>query len=278
MKKLNLNNIFSQLTLFVILSLFLVIILFPLYYLVVNASLPNSQADNPNLILLPNKYLFENFKNSINSDFYKGLVTSILAILMTNFFRIILYTLGVFGIWFASKKFKKAYLVIFVIISMIPEITTYSSLARILNANFTITKAPIFSLISNQFFSFFNFYYLYKSINLVSIEKIRLAKIDNLSVFATFQLVFLPKLKMSYYLIIIFSSIQVWNDFLWPIYIFSFRDNQTISTWFHFAGGTEFGFLQNVQAAGALFAIIVPLFVYILFSPLINKTSGKNFS
>lgn len=275
-KKINFNSIVLQIFLLIIIAFLLLIFLFPLYYLFVASSLSNSEADNQNFKLVIEKNLINNFLNSINESFYKGLLTSFLTVLSTNFFRLTLYTLGVFGLWFASKKFKNLFYLIFIVVSMIPEVVTYVGLAKLLNQNSTISNAPVFSLITNQFFSFFNFFYLYKSIKSVPIQKTRIAKIDNLNFFQIFKLVFFPKLKVAYFLIIIFSTIQVWNDFLWPIYIFANKDNQTISTWFSFTGQTENGFYQNVQAAGSLFATIVPIVIYLAFSPIINKNTSKS--
>lgn len=261
-----------------LLSCVLVLFLFPLYYLIVSASLPTAKQDNPDASLKISGYFFQNFKQSIDKNFWNGLGNSLGTIILVNFFRLTLYTLGIFGIWWASKKAKIIFLSIFVIVSMIPEVTTYIGLAKLLNANNIVDKSPIFSLVINQIFSFFSFYFLYKSIETVSQDKLQLAKIDNLSTFSQFKLIFFPQLKMGYYLIIIFSSIQAWNDYLWPHFIFAFRDQATISIWFSYTGQNPQGTFQNIQAAGSLFAVLVPLTIYLIFSPFINKVNSKSFS
>lgn len=276
--KWNYSGIVGQIFLWALLSCVLVLFLFPLYYLIVSASLPIAKQDNPDASLKISGYFFQNLKQSIDKNFWNGLGNSLGTIILVNFFRLTLYTLGIFGIWWASKKAKIIFLSIFVIVSMIPEVTTYIGLAKLLNANNIVDKSPIFSLVINQIFSFFSFYYLYKSIETVSQDKLQLAKIDNLSVLSRFKLIFFPQLKMGYYLIIIFSSIQAWNDYLWPHFIFAFRDQATISIWFSYTGQNPQGTFQNIQAAGSLFAVLVPLTIYLIFSPFINKVNSKSFS
>lgn len=276
--KWNYSGILGQIFLWALLSCVLVLFLFPLYYLIVSASLPIAKQDNPDASLKISGYFFQNFKQSIDKNFWNGLGNSLGTIILVNFFRLTLYTLGIFGIWWASKKAKIIFLSIFVIVSMIPEVTTYIGLAKLLNANNIVDKSPIFSLVINQIFSFFSFYFLYKSIETVSQDKLQLAKIDNLSTFSRFKLIFFPQLKMGYYLIIIFSSIQAWNDYLWPHFIFAFRDQATISIWFSYTGQNPQGTFQNIQAAGSLFAVLVPLTIYLIFSPFINKVNSKSFS
>lgn len=276
--KWNYSGILGQIFLWALLSCVLVLFLFPLYYLIVSASLPTAKQDNPDASLKISGYFFQNFKQSIDKNFWNGFGNSLGTIILVNFFRLTLYTLGIFGIWWASKKAKIIFLSIFVIVSMIPEVTTYIGLAKLLNANNIVDKSPIFSLVINQIFSFFSFYFLYKSIETVSQDKLQLAKIDNLPTFSRFKLIFFPQLKMGYYLIIIFSSIQAWNDYLWPHFIFAFRDQATISIWFSYTGQNPQGTFQNIQAAGSLFAVLVPLTIYLIFSPFINKVNSKSFS
>ncbi|MEG7280104.1 hypothetical protein V6B68_01400 [Mesomycoplasma ovipneumoniae str. Black Butte] len=156
--KFNLNSFFLQFLLFSFLIIVLIFFLFPLYYLIVNASLPNELQDNPNLTLKIGSNLLENFKNSINDNFWIGITTSILVIMLINFFRILLYSLASFGLWMAKKRLKLTFISLFVAISFIPEISTYIPLARILNSNQLVTNSPVFALTVNQIFSFLTFF------------------------------------------------------------------------------------------------------------------------
>ncbi|MBG0731090.1 carbohydrate ABC transporter permease [Mycoplasma sp. 'Moose RK'] len=274
--KINFQSLILQFLLFLALSFVLIIVLFPLYYLILNASLPDELQDNPNSTLKISGFLWKNFLNSINENFWNGLKTSFLVILLINVIRLILYSMASLGLWIATKRVKLVFISLFVLLSFVPEISIYVPLAQILNKGRLITNFPVFSLISNQIFSFFNFFYLYKSVTSVKKRKLFLAKVDNLSIFSKIRLVIFPKVRIAYYLMIIFTTIQCWNDFLWPSYILANRSFQTISTWFQYSGQTSLGFLQNVQAAGALFAVVVPLFFYLIFSRFINNATAKN--
>ncbi|CNR99813.1 Uncharacterised protein [Salmonella enterica subsp. enterica serovar Typhimurium str. DT104] len=55
--KINFKNSFIQLFLMFLLIFLLMIFLFPLYYLILNASLPDELQDNPNLSLKLDSYL-----------------------------------------------------------------------------------------------------------------------------------------------------------------------------------------------------------------------------
>ncbi|QJB71467.1 ABC transporter permease subunit [Mycoplasma sp. 1654_15] len=256
----------------------IILVLFPIYFLIVQASLSNSETLSTNVYLTPKDSLWTNIKEVLDDLFLNGFKNSMLSVLLINFLRLSLYTLASFGLMKLSKLSKKIFYLFFIFVSLTPEISLYMGYKILLYKSNILNNSVIFPLIINQIFSFFLFMYLYKILSSVPENKIKLMKIDNLNLLQRFFYVYLKYLKMPYFLIIIFSSIQAWNDYLWPTFILNASKEQTISTWFTFAGSKDQSAnFYNLKAAASLVAVIIPLLTYLICSPFVNKQISKGF-
>ncbi|AEC45860.1 ABC transporter permease subunit [Mesomycoplasma hyorhinis] len=263
---------------YALISFVIILILFPIYFLIVQASLNNSEALSNNVFLAPKDSLWTNIKEVMDQLFLNGFKNSMLSVLLINFLRISLYSLASFGLVKVSKFSKKVFYLLFIFVSLTPEISLYMGYKILLYKSNILESNVIFPLIINQIFSFFLLMYLYKILSSVPQNKIKLMTIDNLNMFQRFVYVYLKYLKMPYFLIIIFSSIQAWNDFLWPTYILTSSSEQTISIWFQFSGSRDASAnFYNLKAAASFIALIIPLCTYLIFSPFVNKQISKSF-
>ncbi|QJR44133.1 glycerol transporter subunit C [Mycoplasma miroungirhinis] len=257
-----------------ILIIFAIIILFPLYYLLLIALKNDIDIDNNVITISIKKPTLSSFQNVWNKELLKAFGITVSAIFSLLILRIVVYSLAIAGLIKLKKKSIQNFIIYFLIaISVIPEFVLYSALKYNLNT-WNLTNKYWLSLITNGIFSFFIFSYTFKVALNVSQTKGRLALNDNLKWYEKIFYVYFSDLKLSYLLLIIFTTIQVWNDFLWPLYLFRGSSDKNISQWFLFPVPKGYTNIHNnIIAAGSFIASVIPLSIYLVFSKWVNKST-----
>ncbi|MBY7704196.1 hypothetical protein JIY74_28535 [Vibrio harveyi] len=106
-----------------------------------------------------------------------------------------------------NQRYQKIFLYFFLIISLIPEFSIYLSLKTVLIK--TGMRDLMFSYVTNSLFSFFNFTYMFNIAKTVYENKHKVMKNDNLKLYEKLFYVCLPKMKLGYLLLVVFSFISV---------------------------------------------------------------------
>ncbi|QMT98740.1 carbohydrate ABC transporter permease [Mycoplasma tullyi] len=260
----------------------IIIVLFPLYYLIVLSLTSRTQITSGVTKLLPDGFNYQNYQGLINKEFGLAFLLTFLSVLILIALKLSSTLLAAFGLNKISSKFRKALFIFFLITSFIPEISIYLYLFSTLN-EFGIININSLSFVLGLpiLFSFFMLMLFYSTINKEYEAKKNLMKIDRITPMQAFWSVYLPKLKVPIYLLIIFTTIEAWNSFLWPQLILSgrvYQDNMpinTISTWFLKLGFVDRLDLINIRAAGAFISTLIPLSIYIIWSRIINRRMYK---
>ncbi|MCU4117201.1 glycerol transporter subunit C [Mycoplasma zalophi] len=257
-----------------VLIFFGIIILFPLYYLLLTALKNDIDIQNDVVSITIKTPTLNSFQNVWNKELLKAFTITISAIFCLLIIRVVVYSLAIAGLIKLKKKSIQNFVIYFlIIVSVIPEFVLYSALKYNLNT-WKLTDKYWLSLISNGVFSFFIFSYTFKVALNVSQTKGRLAINDNLRWYEKIFYVYFSDLKLSYLLLIIFTIIQVWNDYLWPMYLFRNTEDKNISQWFLAPVTTEYkNIYNNIIAAGSFIASAIPLSIYFIFSKWINKST-----
>ncbi|OYD26620.1 glycerol ABC transporter membrane protein [Mycoplasma testudineum] len=254
-----------------ILVFVLVIVLFPLYFLLVTSLMSTDFLTRGKISLIPDAANFENYSSIVNQDFWEATSYSIATLVTVLSIRIVTYILAGYAMSKASKSLRTTVFIFFIIISLVPEFTIYLPLKQLLNSYNLLETSIVFSLTTTSFFSFFLLLYVYKAFKNIDKNKLDQSKIDNLRLRHKIWYVFLPNLKVPIFLIILFTTVQSWNEYLWPLYVLNGIDKQTISLWFKNLGQTGFSSLINIQAAGSVISLSITLVAYLVFSPWINR-------
>ncbi|WP_237077106.1 glycerol transporter subunit C [Mycoplasma phocoenae] len=232
----------------------------------------NSTSASVTETLLIKEWNFDVFISLFNKKLLSSFLLTISSSILLVIIRIIVYSLAITGlIKIKSLRFKNYFVYFLLLISLIPEYVLYSSLKLELN-NWNLTSYSWFSMITNGFVSFFIFAYTYKIAQNISDAKSRLIKIDNIKWYEKVMYVYLPELKLSYLLLIIFTTTSVWNDYLWPKYLLSSSGKTNITLWFLYPRTNDVP-LPNMIAAGAIISMLIPLSTYLSFSKFINKST-----
>ncbi|WP_027121954.1 ABC transporter permease subunit [[Mycoplasma] imitans] len=275
-------KIFKNIIFTLIIVALIIIVLFPLYYLIVLSLTSNNQITSGITRLLPDGFHYRNYSGLINEQFALSFLLTFLSVLILIVLKLTATLLAAFGLNKVTDKFRKILFLFFLITSFIPEISIYLYLFSTLNQfRFISTNSLAFVLGLPILFSFFMLMLFYNAINKEYQLRRNLMRIDRIKPLQAFWYVYLPKLKVPIYLLIIFTTIEAWNSFLWPQLILSGRvyENNTpintISTWFLKLGFVDRLDLINVRAAGAFISTLIPLSIYIICSRIINKRMYK---
>ncbi|MDC4182626.1 ABC transporter permease subunit [Mycoplasma bradburyae] len=275
-------KIFKHIVFAIIIVILILLVLFPLYYLIVLSFTSNDQILKNIASLLPDGFHYENYKGLIDREFWYSFLLTFLSVLILIVLKLGSTLLAAFGLNKVSLSLRKILFIFFLITSFIPEISIYLYLFRTLNEARIINNDSLaFVLSLTMLFSFFMLMLFYSAINKEYENKKNVMRIDRINGFQAFFHIYLPKLKVPIYLLIIFTTIEGWNSFLWPQLILSgrvYNDSMpinTISTWFIKLGMIDMLDLINVRAAGAFISTLIPLSIYFVCSRIINKRMYK---
>ncbi|MBN3534544.1 carbohydrate ABC transporter permease [Mycoplasma procyoni] len=266
------KTIFKETLKYIALVSCLFFILFPLYILLAYSLKDTNSVASGDYSIHISRWDFSNYNFFATSDFWRALGLSFSAILIFNLIRITIYTTFGAAYYLANAKIKKILLISLFIITSTPEFGLFLALKSILINLNLIQTASYFNLAVNSIFSFYLCFQLAKEIENTNKNKLVLAKLDNLNIWNRIYYIYWTNLKGVYLIIIIFSSIAVWNDYLWANFVLSGTQNKTIAIWFRELGPTPSGGnFQNIQSAGAFISILFPLGIYAIFSKKITK-------
>ncbi|CBV66997.1 Glycerol transporter subunit C [Mycoplasma leachii 99/014/6] len=236
--------------------------------MLLQALLYNSSIIENKTYIFIKEWNWSNFLKAFQSNFLAAFGWTILFSTILISIRIIVYTLAIIGLLKMKPVYQKVFLYFFIIISLIPEFSIFLSLKTVL-LQINLYTTPI-AYVTNAIFSFFNFTYIFNLAKSIETEKSKVMINDNLKWHDKLFYVYLPKMKLGYFLLIIFSFISVWNDYLWPQFILS-NTYTNITIWYQTLGREQEASLINVQAAGAMISILVPLIIYMSFSKKIGR-------
>ncbi|QJR44258.1 carbohydrate ABC transporter permease [Mycoplasma miroungirhinis] len=264
-----LKKIVWEILKFLLIGILVVVILFPVYYLFVISLKTRLSISEDKASILIEEWQWSNFFNVIALDFWKALGFTLIVAVILILLRIFIFSFAVIGLLKLNDKWQKIFLYFFLIISLIPEFTIYLSLLQFL-VGLKIHKT-FFALTTNSLFSFFLFTYIFNTAKAIHKNKNKLIINDHLKWHHKLIYVYFPKLKLAFLLLIIFSFLTAWNDYLWPTYILNNREEKNITLWFIGLNSINEESTPNLAAAGAFISILVPLCVYWVFSTKIRK-------
>lgn len=268
--------LFINLLKYITIILVLILILFPVYYLIIISFMSNDfvLTDNPSFV--SDGFNIENYLGIFDYKFWNAVLLTFNNIVIVLIIKLFILFFGAYGLFLLNEKLKIIFFSFFLFISIIPEASIYFNLLRLRNEIFIMNQSVVFTLSVTSFFSFFSLTYFYNTFQQISQKEKNIIYIDKLNWYEKFIYGYFPKLKLPFLLTIIFTTIEVWNSFLWPSIILSGRTDQNINIWYsdlgHLEGG---GQLLNIVSAGAVVSLVIPLGIYLIFSKFINRSMYK---
>jgi len=213
-----------------LLAAFLLGSAFPLYWSFVIGSVTRHRAIQSPPPLVPGGYFFENAARVFDRiDFWSALLNSIIISGISAASVVLFSTLA--GYSFAKLRFRGSNAgMIFVVATLaVPtQLALVPMLKQFSNLGLTGTHAAvILPWVVTAFGVFFMRQYL---VDAIPDELIDAARVDGASMIRTFWTVAIPAARPAMAILGLFTFMQVWTDFMWPLIVLQGSDVQTLQT------------------------------------------------
>lgn len=247
---------------YLVLTLFCIILLFPIANAVVSSFKTNAEINR--VALFPSSFSFANYAKVVKTPIvWTGFLNSAIVVLSTMALSVVLASFAGYGIARRTEKRFTAFYFLFLSAMMIPTAANMSALYDLVRKLglldtrlgliliYTAGAMPMGVMLYTGFL---------KSIPKELDES---ATIDGCSYMQRFFVVILPLLKPIIVTQIITSCISVWNDFFTPLLLIRSAEKKTISVAIYAFSG------ENFSDWGAIFALLVlamipPVLLFIL--------------
>lgn len=261
---MNAKNTVKKAVIYVILSIWAVIILFPFFWMLLTSiksygsynaeRIPKFYATNPT---------FENYINAFTAvPLAKYFVNTIIFTVITTGLMMVVVILAAYA--FARMNFRGKNLVftLFLALMMIPtELVVITNFVTITNLNLRNTFT---GLILPSVTSVFYIYLLKENFEMIPIELYKAAKVDGTSDFRYLMKVMIPIAQPTIVTIMILKVIECWNSFVWPRLITDDASYFLVSNGIQEIRENGFG-RENIPAMMAAVVVIsVPLIIIFL--------------
>ncbi len=203
---------------------------FPLYWSFVIGSVTKQRATQPPPPLVPGGHFFENAHRVFDRiDFWSALLNSVLVSGISAASVVFFSTLA--GYAFAKLRFRGSNaLMVFVVLTMaVPtQLALIPLLKEFSNLGLAGTRsAVILPWLVTAFGVFFMRQYL---VDAIPDELIDAARVDGCTMIRIFWTVAVPAARPAMAILGLFTFMQVWTDFMWPLLVLQGSDVQTLQT------------------------------------------------
>jgi cellobiose transport system permease protein len=203
---------------------------FPLYWSFIIGSVTRQRASQNPPPLLPGGHFLDNASQVFDRiDFWSALLNSILISGFSALSVVLFSTLA--GYSFAKLRFRGSNAaMVFVVMTMAipPQLALIPLLKEFSNLGLTGTQfAVALPWLVTAFGVFFMRQYL---VDAIPDELIDAARVDGCSMIRTFWTVAVPAARPAMAILGLFTFMQVWTDFMWPLLVLQGSDVQTLQT------------------------------------------------
>ena len=259
----------------VLVLLFALLYLAPLYIAVVNSVKPYSEIIKAPLSL-PEQITFQNFVEAYQSSNMLELYKNSIFITVSSVTLLILLTS--MAAYIIARRKGKVYQGLYVfslagimippVVTLIPSIKTLSTL------HLLYTMPGLLLFYAGTYFSTTIFLYV-GFIKTIPASLDESAFMDGANPFTTFFRIIFPLVKPCTATAVIFLGMWIWNDFLNPMYILGFRGGKTITTGIYNAIGA-YTSMWNLVFANVMLASLPIILLYLSMQKLFMQglTSG----
>lgn len=260
------RGIIGKIVFYIILIAGAILSLFPFYWMFVIATNSREAAFQFPPKLTFGNMLNENFSHALSKiRFFEGLQNSFFVSSITTISVLFFCTLA--GFAFAKYQFKgKSFLFVLVLgtllvpqqLSVLPNYLIMAKLSWI-----NSFKAIIVPGMVNAFGIFWMRQYISSAVH---DELIEAARIDGCGHFRIFRTVVLPIVTPALATLGIFTFLNVWNDFFWPLVVLKSADKFTIQLVLSQLLSVRDGLNYGMILSATFFATLPLLIVFLLFS------------
>ena len=259
----------------ILVLLFAILYLAPLYIAVVNSVKPYSEIIKSPLSL-PKQFTLDNFVEAYQTSNMLELYKNSIVITVSSVSLLILLT-SMAAYIIARRKgkgYKGLYIYSLAGIMIPPVVTLIPSIKTLSTLHLLYTMPGLLLFYAGTYFSTTIFLYV-GFIKTIPASLDESAFIDGAKPFTTFFRIIFPLVKPCTATAVIFLGMWIWNDFLNPMYILGFRGGKTITTGIYNAIGA-YTSMWNLVFANVMLASLPIIILYLSMQKLFMQglTSG----
>lgn len=258
---------------YLILGLWTVASLFPIYWLICFSLKDNSEIFGGNVAGLPNHFLWKNYAAAfMNGKVGTYLLNSTFVTGMTIIFTTIVATMSAYALIRMKWKFQKVSMSIMLLGMMIP---IHSALLPIFLMMRTVgaIKNTVWSLIIpyTAFAIPMAIMIITGFLDTIPRELEEAACIDGCSIYRTFLTVILPLLRPAVATVAIFTFLQAWNELMFAVVFISEDSAKTLTVGIQSMSG-QYQTSWGPIGAALVVATLPTLLIYLLLNKQVQKS------
>jgi raffinose/stachyose/melibiose transport system permease protein len=211
----------------------------------------------------PKEIVFDNYRKAfIEVNYARAFVNSFILTFSTVTIGILLYSMAAYGL-VRARRGQMLFMLLFygfALALVMPQQMSLVPLTLLLKALHLKGTYLGVILVFIGYYAGFSIFLLHSFINTVPLEIEEAAIIDGCGTFGRFFKIMLPLLKPPIVTLIVYISIYVWNNFLFPLILLAGPESRTIPLAVYFYRG-QFKIQWNLLFAALLLGIL-PILVF----------------
>ncbi len=263
MNKYKIYQISTTALLYLILAIGVVVLIFPIFWVIVTAIKPSSEIFRLPLRILPSKPTLQNFTRlsqliPIGRLLFNGFFLAGITCVSSVFFATMI------GYGLAKFRITGATLIFYVILSavMVPTfirvIPLYLMMVKIGGIN------TYWGVILPNYISVFGIFFMRQYAGAIPMEFIEAARIDGASEPHIFISIIFPLMKSACITLALLKFLWTWNDFLWPLIMLSDKKMMTLAVALVGFKGINITLYSLLMAGAVLLILPVLIFFFVL--------------
>jgi len=256
------SRIVRRLLIYALLVLVSVVVLFPLYYAVVISLVSDADVSQYPPVLLPNGFHIENFGQALElAPLPRYLLNSFVQSTIVMIAQLVLASLAAYAFSFIPFRGKQVFFFLFLSTMMIPwEATIIPNYLTVRSLRWTDTFQGLTAPFLATAFGTFLLRQFFMSIPKDLYDA---ATIDGAGHLRFLSTILVPLARPALGTLAIYSFLQTYNQFLWPLLITNDQNMRTVQIGIAILQDEE-RFMWNVVMAGVV-TILLPTFILFIF-------------
>jgi len=257
------NTLIIKFFIYAFIIVFTFYTLFPLFWMIMTALKPSNEVLSIPPKFFPSHFMLGNIKKALSLApfdlfFKNSLIVTITAVIITVFINLLA------GFSFAKYNFKGKKILFMIVLStlMIPlQVTMVPNFIIMSKLNWLNTYQ---GLIIPQCAEAFGLFLSRQFISEIPDELLEAARVDGASEFKIFRSIIIPCSKPLIAVLVIFTFMWRWNDFLWPLIVLSDPKYYTVQLGLSMMQGLNYVNWNDLMAASVVVTMPV-IVVFIIF-------------
>jgi len=246
---------------YVILILFSVVMIVPFYWMISSSVKSFDQIITYPPVWIPTQIVWQNFVTIFTQyDFSRYFLNSIIVTIAVT--AIVLLSSSLAGFIFAHYKFRGKSIIFLLILSTLMVPFSIKVIPLFLMISFFNWTNTLKALIVPVSISPFGIFLLRQFISSIPRDLFDAARMDGCSELGIYARIVLPNIKSALAALAIFTFINCWDSFLWPLIVTETANCMTLPVGLQFFAQERFT-QYNLVMAGSTVAVIPVVIVYL---------------